>query len=168
MRLVELGPEYEAAFWEFLEAVRAEGDDNRWLAEYRDQPYVEVVEKLRCWKTGGRLPADWVPASTLFLLRGGQFIGQVSIRHELNDFLRRIGGHIGYYIRSDERNKGYGSRILAMALEEARRLGLTRVLITCDEGNIGSRKIIEKHGGWLENVEPTKDGPLKRRYWIVL
>jgi predicted acetyltransferase len=170
LRLVELEPEYEAAFWEFLDALKAEGDAERWLFEfeYKGEGCAEAAEKLKGWKTGKGLPQDWVPASTLFLMRGGKFIGRVSIRHKLNDFLLRIGGHIGYYIRSDERGKGYGSRILAMALEEARRLGLMRVLVTCDEGNVASRKIIEKNGGLLENVEPTKDGPLKRRYWIAL
>jgi predicted acetyltransferase len=170
LRLVELRPEHETAFREYLEAMVVEGDVERWLFEfeYKGEGCARAAEKLKGWKTGRDLPRDWVPASTLFLLRGGKFIGRVSIRHRLNDFLLRIGGHIGYYIRSDERGKGYGSRILAMAMEESRRLGLTRVLVTCDEGNIASRKIIEKNGGLLENVEPTKDGPLKRRYWIAL
>jgi predicted acetyltransferase len=170
LRLVELRPEHEAAFREYLEAMAVEGDVERWLFdfEYTGRGCAEAAEKLKGWKTGKDLPQDWVPASTLFLLRGETFIGRVSIRHRLNEFLLRIGGHIGYYIRPDERGKGYGSRILAMALEKARRLGLTRVLVTCDEGNLASRKIIEKNGGLLENVEPTKDGPAKRRYWIAL
>ncbi len=168
LRLAELEPEHEAAFADYLEAVRAEGDDSRWLAEYQDLPYAGMVEKLKCWKTGEKLPSDWVPASTLFLMREGKIVGQVSIRHELNDFLRRIGGHIGYYIRADQRMKGYGGLILKLAMEEVRRIGLNRVLVTCDEGNIGSQKIIEKHGGVLENMEPTEDGPPKRRYWIEL
>lgn len=168
LKLVELKPDFEAAFSDYLEAVRAEGEDNRWLADYQGQPFAEVAEKLKCWKTGKKLPDDWVPASTFFLMYAGKFIGQASIRHELNDFLLRIGGHIGYYIRADERGKGYGSLILGLALAKARRIGLKRVLITCDEGNTASQKIIEKNGGLLENVEPTENGPPKRRYWIVL
>lgn len=168
LRLVELESAYEAAFWDYLDAVKAEGDAERWLVEYQGEPYAEVAEKIKCWKTGKKLPADWVPASSFFLMRDGKFIGRVSIRHKLNDHLRLYGGHIGYYIRADERRKGYGSRILKLALEEARKLDLERVLVTCDEGNIASQKIIEKNGGILENIEPTENGPPKRRYWIVL
>ena len=167
-KLVELEPEYEAAFWEYLEAMKADGDVERWLFEYHGESYAVIAEKLKCWKKGKRLPRGWVPASVFFLLHNGRFIGRVSIRHRLNDFLRRIGGHIGYYIRSDERRKGYGSLILKLTLDKARRLGLKRVLVTCDEGNLGSQKIIEKNGGRLENVEPTENGPPKRRYWIEL
>lgn len=171
LRLVELNPRHQAAFREYLEVLRVDGDTERWLFEFEDkgEDCAEAAEKLKCWKTGKRLPQDWVPATTLFLLRGGKFLGRVSIRHKLNDFLLRIGGHIGYYIRPDERNKGHGTEILRLAMEQARKLGLRRVLITCDDtGNPASARIIEKNGGLLENVEPTKNGPSKRRYWIEL
>jgi predicted acetyltransferase len=143
---------------------------DRWLVEYRGDAYAEVAEKLKCWKTGKRLPADWVPASTFFLLGDGIFLGRVSIRHQLNDFLKTYGGHIGYYIRADERGKGYGSEILRLALDEARRLGLARVLVTCDdEGNPASARIIEKNGGILADKVQNEGQPcLTRRYWIEL
>ncbi len=170
LRLVELGAEYEAAFWEFLEALKAEGDAQRWLFEYAGEPYAEVVEKIKCWKTGSRLPQDWVPASSFFLIRDGKFIGRVSIRHRLNEALNSYGGHIGYYIRPDERGRGYGTEILRLALEEARKLGLRRVLITCDDaGNPASARIIEKNGGVLADKVQNDGRPcLTRRYWIKL
>ena len=147
LSLVELEPKYETAFWEYLEALKAAGDAERWLFEYKGETYADMVEKLKCWKTGSRLPDGWVPASSLFLFRDGKFIGRVSLRHELNDFLRTYGGHIGYYIRAEHRGKGYGTQILRMALDYARGLGLERVLITCeDQGNPASARIIEKNG----------------------
>lgn len=63
------------------------------------------------------------------------FIGEVSIRHRLNDALERYGGHIGYGIRCGEWNKGYGTLLLKCALEKAFELGLDNILITCDDGN---------------------------------
>lgn len=101
---------------------------------------------------------------------GDKFIGEVSIRHELTDALLRYGGNIGYGIRYSEWNKGIGTTMLSMALKYAKeRLGLNRVLITCDDDNIGSARVIEKNRGILQDKIPnTIDGRdiITRRYWI--
>jgi predicted acetyltransferase len=59
--------------------------------------------------------------------------------------------------------------ILALTLEQCRRLGIRRVLVTCLEDNIASARVIEANGGVLENVidAPGGRGSL-RRYWISL
>jgi predicted acetyltransferase len=54
-------------------------------------------------------------------------------------------------------------------MEQAKLLGLARVLLTCDEDNLGSRKIIESNGGELENIIAVEGWPVKaRHYWINL
>lgn len=95
------------------------------------------------------------------------FVGAVNIRHYLNESLAFTGGHIGDGIRPSERRKGYGSAMLALALDECRKLGLKRVLITCDKVNVGSAKAIQKNGGVKEN-EVIEDGVVEERYWIEL
>lgn len=57
--------------------------------------------------------------------------------------------------------------MLALALEEAKKLGLEKVLITCHDVNIGSCRVIEKNGGIFERYTE-KDGEKMRRYWITL
>lgn len=107
---------------------------------------------------------DWkVPQTTLWWVDGDDFIGRLGIRHSLTPALRKVGGHIGYDVRPSRRREGHASRMLAAARPIAAGLGLYRVLLTCDEDNIASRKVIEKNGGVLETAE---DG--KRRYWIDL
>jgi predicted acetyltransferase len=110
-----------------------------------------------------------VPFSLRWLVLGDEFIGEVSIRHRLNDWLRQEGGHIGYGIRPSRQRRGYGRLILALALEECRRLGLERVLVTALAANLGSVRIIEANGGRLEDEidAPSGDGRL-RRYWITV
>jgi predicted acetyltransferase len=110
-----------------------------------------------------------VPFSLLWLTEGDEFIGEVSIRHQLNDWLLQEGGHIGYGIRPSRQGRGYGKRALALALVECRRLGIERVLVTCLETNRPSARIIEVNGGRLENViaDPSGRGAL-RRYWVEL
>ena len=138
-----------------------EADFARYIAAITDQsgslrlPTGEVVPK--------------VPFSVLWLVDGDEFIGEASIRHELNPYLLKEGGHVGYGIRPSRRRQGYGRLILALALEECRLRGIERVLVTCLEDNIASARIIEANGGTLENVidDPAGRGPL-RRYWISL
>lgn len=108
-----------------------------------------------------------VPDSTYFCLDTERdiFVGAVNIRHYLNDKLLFSGGHIGDGIRPSERGKGLGTKMIALALDECRKLGIHDVLMCCDKGNIASARTIEKNGGVLEN-EVSEDGVPVLRYWI--
>lgn len=110
-----------------------------------------------------------VPDTTLFCLDKDRniFVGAVNIRHYLNETLLKNGGHIGDGVRPSERRKGYATAMIALALEECKKLGIDRVLMCCDKDNIGSAKSIINNGGILEN-EIEEDGQIYQRYWIQL
>jgi len=128
--------------------------------------YLARLERLR---QGVDLPEDRVPGTFLVAEVAGQIVGRVSIRHELNDYLAREGGHIGYGVRPGFRRRGYAGLILGQSLAFAATLGLERVLVTCDDDNVGSATVIERAGGVLENVVPGLDGSVdKRRYWVAV
>ncbi len=120
-------------------ALPAEGTS--WVRDY-------LAEERR-WQT--RPPADFVPMTTLWWAEGETFLGRISIRHRLNERLREIGGHIGYDVRPSARRRGHATAMLAATLPRAAALGIERALITCDIGNVGSRKAIERNGGVLED-----------------
>lgn len=106
--------------------------------------------RIRQYEHQAGLDDGMVPESVFWLVDDHEFIGHVSIRHRLNDGLKRIGGHIGYAVRPAAQRKGYGSAILKFALPKARELGIRSALLTCDASNVASRRIIEKNGGKLE------------------
>lgn len=111
-----------------------------------------------------------VPDTTLFALDTERdiFVGAVNIRHFLNENLLFNGGHIGDGVRPSERRKGFATKMIALALDECRKLGITRVLMCCDRDNIGSARSIIKNGGQLENEVVEEDGTICQRYWIEL
>ena len=108
-----------------------------------------------------------VHATYWWVVEGGTYLGAITVRHELNEFLLRAGGHIGYGIRPSARGRGLATWALRSVLPQASALRLEKVLVTCDDGNLASAQVIEKAGGVLEDVRHTELG-LTRRYWIPL
>ena len=82
--------------------------------------------------------------------------------------LLKFGGHIGYGVRPTERRKGYGTKMLAFALEKCHGFGIKKALVTCDKSNNASRKTILKNGGILENEQPEENGNILQRCWICI
>ena len=128
----------------------------------------EYLNALADWRTGRNLPAGYVPETFLFAFVGPRIVGRVVIRHALNAFLEREGGHIGIVVVPEFRRRGYATKMLARALQIAReQLGIDHVLVTCAEGNLGSIRVIELNGGVLQDdVETNSSNGPHRRYWI--
>jgi predicted acetyltransferase len=150
---------------EALLEYRAEGRYLQYEPFKLQQDYPGYIEELLAQE---KLASQMlVPMTIFWLVEGEEFIGRVSIRHYINEWLLRVGGHIGYDIRPTKRRLGYGTMILRLALPKAKELGIERVLVTCDEDNVGSARIIEKNGGILEDIIEVEGLPKrKRRYWI--
>ena len=158
---------------EFLRAHRATSPEvPSFLHYYTDgMPFRRYLELLAEQEQGVNVPSpNHVPSTFLFAFVGNRIVGRASIRHSLNEFLHHVGGHIGYVVVPEFRRQGYATEILRQSLQIGRdKCGLRRILVTCDDDNIGSIRTIEKNRGVLENVVygPDLDKP-KRRYWIEL
>ncbi|PWU47810.1 GNAT family N-acetyltransferase [Micromonospora globispora] len=113
------------------------------------------------------LGAGRVHCTYRWIVEDDRVLGGIALRHELNHFLLQVGGHIGYGIRPSARRRGLATWALGRMLEEARVLGLDRVLVACEAGNVASAKTIERQGGVLEDVRDTELGTV-RRYWIEI
>ena len=167
-----IGPviELKAEFLAMIEEFKAEGRDViDGIGCIKADDFGNSVRRAKEHVYGVGLPEGWVPASTYWLVRDGIPVGTCHLRHELNDFLENYGGHIGYSVRPSQRNKGYGTQILRLAVEKASGLGIERVLVTCDDDNIASVRVIENNGGKLADKVKTEYAEfLVRRYWITL
>ncbi len=105
--------------------------------------------------------AGLVPSTTLWWVNEQEYLGRLAIRHRLTPTLLSFGGHIGYDVRPSARRRGHATAMLAEALPLAAKLGIDPVLVTCDDDNTGSRKVIETNGGVFEDQRG-----VKLRYWI--
>ena len=130
------------------------------------EDWLEELKKRSCEDT---VPKGLVPSSTYLGVRekDNYIVGMIDIRHYLNEYLTQVGGHIGYGVRKTERNKGYAKQMLKLALEKCKELKIKKVLITCDEDNIASEKVILSANAKLEDIRNV-DGENKKRFWIEL
>ncbi len=167
MKLILPDPAYEASYREAIAEYRAHQ-----VSRYRflDPEKYNIFELITRFRTGEGLPPGFVKATYLWLVEEGRFLGETSIRHSLTPQLMRYGGHIGYALRYSAWGKGLGTRLLALALDYAKtNLGLRRVLITCDDDNLASARVIEKNGGQLQDKIPNiinGHAITTRRYWV--
>ena len=127
------------------------------------------LEELKKRSSEATVPEGLVPSSTYLGVRekDNYIVGMIDIRHYLNDFLKQFGGNIGYSVRKSERNKGYAKQMLKLALEKCKDLKMKKVLITCDEDNIASEKVILSANAKFEDIRCI-DGENKKRFWIEL
>ncbi|MBD0386949.1 MAG: GNAT family N-acetyltransferase [Nostoc sp. C3-bin3] len=141
--------------------------NNSTLIQENFSAYIQYLENN---SKGIDLKPGFVPATTFWLVTNSKIIlGESQLRHWLVPTLEHRGGHIGYMIRPSQRNKGYGTQILAMTLEKARNIGLSRVLLNCNQDNLASARIIQKNQGKLasEGFLENSDTVISR-YWIDL
>lgn len=155
---------YKDSFIAAAREFQKEGIRPPWHYEKLDAHFDEFVEALLAREH--EPIAGFVPQTDYWLIADGVYAGRIGLRHRLNSALQRFGGHIGYQIRPTMWRKGYGKLQLQLLLPKAWQLGLKRVLITCDDDNIGSYKIIEGNGGVLIDKVDNGRGVLTRRYWI--
>ncbi len=130
----------------------------------------EWIEDLEKNKDENQLPKEY-STHTLYLAldENNRLVGAIGLRWQEVPVLMKFGGFIGYSVRPSERSKGYATKMLQLALEEFKKINKGKVLITCKDFNIASKKVIEKNGGIYENsYYNEEDKYTYLRYWINL
>ncbi|MEI8410181.1 MULTISPECIES: GNAT family N-acetyltransferase [unclassified Kribbella] len=156
----EAGPDQER----WMGARVIVGDEEEWSREQAADPaeFARLVEGIKTEADPEtELPPDFVHQTVLWFVDGAEWLGRLSIRHDLTPALIELGGHIGYYVRPSARRKGYATQMLVQSLPVAAGLGIDPALLTCDTDNTPSRRVIEAAGGELEDE---RHGKL--RFWV--
>ncbi|MBE1537510.1 GNAT family N-acetyltransferase [Actinomadura algeriensis] len=157
-RLVPPTPAVRASFLAGEPAdCRADGTSAAWLAPALTDFGAFVARRRGVHVRWG------VPTSTFWYVSGGHYLGTLVLRHRLTAPLTEAGGHIGYHVVHPWRRRGHATRMLAAGLDECRRLGLARVLVTCAQDNEPSRRVILANGGAPHGRKRGED-----RFWIPL
>lgn len=168
MKLIEPNIQYFESYQEAIKEYQNHNIGHTFLGTNQSN----VMQKVKNDREGIDLPVNYVKATHLWFVSDDYFIGEISIRHSLTESLQRFGGHIGYGIRYSMWNKGYGTKMLSLALEYVKNnFDFKEVLITCNHDNYGSARVIEKNGGVLQDIIENNIGGqerLTRRYWIKL
>jgi predicted acetyltransferase len=134
----------------------------------RTQDWLDQVEAFKRAET---TPPGFVPATQYIYVResDSKIVGVIQIRHYFNAYLEKYAGHIGYSVCPSERRKGYATQMLKLVLPECKKLGIDHVLISCVQGNEGSRKTILNNGGRYESTVYLEEHDVYlERYWIDL
>lgn len=171
IKLINPTQDYAKDIWRFRQEIIDSSDEDKFagcsgLEECASAD--EWIESIRLKSDITTCPEGRVPSYVYIAVRSSdnKIVGIMDLRHHINHpILGTWGGHIGYYVRPDERRRGYGKQMLRLNVCNAKALGLTRVLVTCHQGNIGSEKTILANGGVYENSLEV-DGAIIKRFWI--
>ena len=162
-KLQKLSPSDGEEIYNFLQDIPAE--QNGFQNNFNGMSYDEFKNELVVRNDESKnlnVGVGRVPQTMYWLYVDDKPVGFIKIRHYLNDYLEKRGGHMGYTISPKYQSRGYATKMVELALIEAKKLGIGNLLITCEKDNLASRRVAEKNGGILESdVEFC-------RYWIEL
>ena len=159
----------EAAFLAGLDEWRGEGLDWHTFVWKEGMTHAEHLRILENESRGIELPEGRVPHTSLYGFLDGEIVGRCSVRHRLNENLKKRGGHIGYGVAPRFRKRGFGTQLLRAGLALLKQIGETKALLTCARSNSASIRMIEGVGGVLTR-EWFDEGmnEVSLHYWIDL
>jgi predicted acetyltransferase len=139
-----------------------------WVLQEDASDFAALVKRLRGVARGEGIPPGYAPSSTWYAVDDGtgMMAGAVNIRHWLADEMG-FWGHVGVGVRPGLRGRGYGTALLALALEKCAALGIRRAMAACYKDNVASARAIMKSGGALDRELPDPHtGRTIQQYWL--
>lgn len=176
LQLIEPQPRYAEAIWQVRQEILEfdAGNESRFAGcsgldrcESAEE-WIRLCALRKSEETCGEAGTK-VPSHVYLAVRkeDDRIVGIIDLRHHINHpILGTWGGHCGYTVRPSERRKGYAKEMLRLNIQNAKELGIEKLLVTCDATNIASEKTILACGGIFESTVDV-DGCSKKRYWIT-
>ena len=133
------------------------GLTNPWYNISREDFENIALPRMLSYSKGENLPQNHVPETFFFLYNGDIIVGQFRIRHCLTEALRLGAGHIGYFIKNEFRNKGYGKIGLGLTLEKAKEIvPEDEIYLRVNKNNLPSLKVMLHNGGYITGEDNEK------------
>lgn len=153
MKLVLPTKKYEESYYQLITSAKTRCDEqelgNALMRE--NETFEDMLNRLKNRRKGIQISKRDVPATVYWIIEQNKVIGTIDLRHRLNkDYFERLG-HVAYYIKFEERNKGYATKALFLAKKKYEQMKINKILVTCYTDNIASSKVIRSNGGILEN-----------------
>ncbi len=172
IELVKPHSRYQASFMAAFNELTTDSDRISWIymgeAGYKvffNMSFADYVNTLLISESTPS--AHFVKDTTYWAVKDDEVVGRISLRHELNEFLAKIGGHIGYIVAQSHRQQGFAGDMLQRLLATPKAKDIGKLLLTCDENNVASEKTITKNGGIFESLISAGPGKgNKKRFWI--
>ncbi|MCL1901073.1 MAG: GNAT family N-acetyltransferase [Firmicutes bacterium] len=144
MKLVKPDVRYKKSFLKLTKKAAFSHEKIPWFIKYSLYDFEGIVEMLNNFEKKFNLKENEVPSTTYFAVFKKHIAGVINIKHELNQRLKSYG-HIGYFVFKSFRKKGIATKMLSLALIEAKKLNLETVTICIDKSNIASKKVALKN-----------------------
>ena len=175
--LIEPQKEYADEIWKFRQEIiecDVENEDQFAGCISLDvsksaEEWIKICELRKSEETCGEVGTA-VPSHMYLAVRkeDDKIVGVIDLRHHINHpILGTWGGHCGYSVRPSERGKGYAKEMLRLNIQNAKSMGIEKLLITCNVKNEASEKTILANGGVYEKTIDV-DGCKMKRYWITV
>ena len=168
IKLAEPSTELFPAYREFILEMIAHGERvwDPYTPSENESP-AAFIERLLRRKENPEAPL--VAETVYWPVFQGSVVGRISLRHTLNENLRKIGGHIGYEVRPSFRRRGFATEMLRQILLTPKAQEIGDLLLTCAPDNIASNKTILANGGKLtQTIYVDFISAERNHYWISL
>lgn len=149
--------------YEMLQELPA--DENGFINPVKGKTFDEYKEWLKKSAESSEQPDvvdGWkVPETTFWFFENNSPVGYGKVRHLLTEALQENGGNIGYAILPSARNRGLGKKLLLSLINESKKIGVDKLLLTIRNHNEPSIHVALANGGKTEKI--TED---KHYIWI--
>lgn len=170
LKLIEPVAQYMNHFIDIMKAWKEAFESPfPWVLKFDYSDFKKMIKKMLDLSKGIGVPEDHVPSNIYwgYDTETDKLVGAVEIRHFLNKELYNTWGYIGYGVRPDERNKGYGTEILKLAIEKCADFLQENPLVGCYKDNLVCGRSIIKNGGVLESEHVEfKTGRVIKRFLV--
>lgn len=169
LKLVLPSKKYENSYYSLIRSAQEDNSISELgNARCRDnESFDQMLKRLRNRRKGINLARRDVPATVYWMIVNDNIVGTIDLRHYLNeDYYKRLG-HLAYYIKKEERNKGYATEALNKAKKIYQKHNVDQILVTCLKDNLYSSKVIKTNGGKLKNEVLDKKSNQIIQRWII-